>query len=87
MIFRISFTLTWFSSLMRRRFILLFSQGKGNEAELFVGVLLKEKTPSSLMDDILAIYCGEVKWCMVNHSIKMLYSLHNATLQNGRPFG
>ena len=31
--------------------------------ELFCGMILREKTPRSLLSEIVAIYSGEVKWC------------------------
>ena len=35
-------------------------QVRKNSSELFVGMLLREKTPVSLLNDVVAIYSGEV---------------------------
>ena len=45
-------------------------QAKENSPEQFVGMLLREKTPSSLMNEILAIYSGEVNSSRICHRLK-----------------
>ena len=38
-------------------------QETASSPELFCGMILREKTPRSLLSEIVAIYSGEVKWC------------------------
>ena len=46
-----------------------------NTPELFVRMLLREKIPSSLLNDAMAIYSGEVK-VVVYLCFKVACSLH-----------
>ena len=39
----------------------LYLQADDNSPEKFVGIVLREKTPESLLRELLAIYSGEVK--------------------------
>ena len=56
-------------------FVLGCLQARANSPEQFVGILLREKTPSSLMNEILAIYSGEVNSSRICGRLKLLVFL------------
>ena len=46
--------------------ILCCLQERASSPEQFVGIILREKTPSSLMNEIVTIYNGEVRELLVS---------------------